>query len=47
MIPNKGYKIIINLHVNGLEAMHSYTYNVTTGQTRIKGHLSAEFVKNI
>ena len=41
------YKIIIELHVNGLEAMYSYiTYNsFTTGQVRIKGHFSAQFIK--
>ena len=32
------------LHVNGLEVMHSDIGRVTTGQVRIKGHLSAQFV---
>ena len=38
------YKIIIKLHVNGLEVIHSEFDSVTTGQGRIKGHLSAQFV---
>ena len=32
------------LHMNGLEVMHSDIDSVTTGQFRIKGHLSAQFV---
>ena len=36
-------KIIIKLHVNGLEALHSDINSVTTCQTRFKGHLSAQF----
>ena len=46
IIPIQQYTIIIKLHVNGLEAMHRYINSVTTGQARIKGHLSAQFVKN-
>ena len=38
--------IIIKLHVNGIEAMHRYNNSVTTGQVRIKGHFSAQFVTN-
>ena len=31
-------------HVNGLEVVHSDIDSVTTGQVRIKGHLSSQFV---
>ena len=31
------------LHLNCLEVMHSDIDSVTTGQVRIKGHLSAKF----
>ena len=44
VIPILQYKIIINLYVNGLEVMHSDIDSITTGQVRIKGHLSAQFV---
>ena len=33
------------MHVNELEAMHMYINSVTTGQARIEGHLSVEFVQ--
>ena len=42
--PIQQYIIIIKLHVDGLEAMHRYINSVTTGQARIKGHLSVQFV---
>ena len=44
-IPTQQYIITIKLHVNDLEAMHRYINSVTIGQARIKGHLSAQFVK--
>ena len=37
----------IYLRVNGLEALHRYVNRVTTGQARIKGHLSFDFETNI
>ena len=44
-MPIQQYIIIIKLHVDGLEAMHRYINNDTTGQARIKGYLSVQFVK--
>ena len=35
------YKIILKVHVNGVEAIFSDIDMVTTSQVRIKGHLSA------
>ena len=43
IIHTQQYKIIMKLHVNGLEAMHSDINSDTTCQTRFKGHLSAHF----
>ena len=35
---------VSKMHVNGLEVMHRNLDSVTTGQVRIIGHLSAQFV---
>ena len=44
IIDTQPYNIIIKMHVNDLEAMHSDINTVTICQTRFKGHLIAQFV---